>query len=365
MTKPMTEAATQFLGEQLVMTKEMYVDFATYIYGVVKAVIDDEQAIINCIFDHTEMLRTQIVERAISADKVAVMLPQWLMTLSLMLESQDGKLQMISGARWVHYGLPQISMGHKFVASLLVTNATEEVIRQVQPPFPSFMIEVPNGLLTITNPHLHREDPIRRIMVLQQTNHKLPEGWSWSYHAYADSGATLYRYGVNALELLPGWIEDDVVLPGGREFNDEPKSPLDFELSDTDKRMTALVGKLIVNTCLAFSDPTKVKQIGPGHAAWQSHNKPSAGNSRSSPTPTVRVFQVGHTVKHDFREYVRDYVSGARKKMSVQVLVCGHFKGQHHGPKNSLFKTIWREPFWRGPEDAPIAVRSHSFEKSE
>jgi hypothetical protein len=84
------------------------------------------------------------------------------------------------------------------------------------------------------------------------------------------------------------------------------------------------------------------------------------------PEPIIRTFQVGKPVKLDFREAIERYIKhGARKMPSVQVLVCGHFKTQRHGPRNSLTKIIWIQPFWRGPADAPILVRPHSFgEKS-
>jgi len=68
-------------------------------------------------------------------------------------------------------------------------------------------------------------------------------------------------------------------------------------------------------------------------------------------------------VKHDFRDRVRDYVEGkSHSAPNVQVLVSGHHKMQPHGPGNSLRKLIWREPFWRGPEDAPIAIRPHKLD---
>jgi hypothetical protein len=73
---------------------------------------------------------------------------------------------------------------------------------------------------------------------------------------------------------------------------------------------------------------------------------------------------VGHPVKHDFREHVRSFARGERDKLSVQSLISGHYKMQPYGPQRSLRKLIWLEPYWRGPEDAPIPIRPHSFESS-
>ena len=61
---------------------------------------------------------------------------------------------------------------------------------------------------------------------------------------------------------------------------------------------------------------------------------------------------------------VREYLEGkSHRSPSVQVLVSGHYKMQPHGTKNSLRKLIWRAPFWRGPDDAPIPIRAHVLGK--
>jgi len=48
-----------------------------------------------------------------------------------------------------------------------------------------------------------------------------------------------------------------------------------------------------------------------------------------------------------------------RGPVTVRTLVAGHWKTQPYGPKSTLRKTIWREPFWRGPLEAPEAKTLH------
>lgn len=48
-----------------------------------------------------------------------------------------------------------------------------------------------------------------------------------------------------------------------------------------------------------------------------------------------------------------------RGPVTVRTLVAGHWKTQPYGPKSALRKTIWREPFWRGPLEAPEAKTVH------
>ena len=60
--------------------------------------------------------------------------------------------------------------------------------------------------------------------------------------------------------------------------------------------------------------------------------------------------------------YARPRASGARRSApSVQTLVRGHWKHQPHGKGRSERKYIFVEPYWRGPEDAPITVRPHAL----
>ncbi len=76
---------------------------------------------------------------------------------------------------------------------------------------------------------------------------------------------------------------------------------------------------------------------------------------------STRICYVGRALKVDCRQAVKRFLStGAGKKggpQTVQTLVRGHHKKQPFGPRSTLRKVIWREPFWRGPEDAPIMTR--------
>ena len=78
--------------------------------------------------------------------------------------------------------------------------------------------------------------------------------------------------------------------------------------------------------------------------------------------PAHRLTMVGHPLKIDLRDHVRTYLGGGKRggkhaPPSVQVLVRGHHKRQVFGVGRMGRKVIWIEPFWRGPEDAPILTR--------
>lgn len=49
------------------------------------------------------------------------------------------------------------------------------------------------------------------------------------------------------------------------------------------------------------------------------------------------------------------------RTLSVRSLVSGHWRDQPYGPGMAYRKRIWIEPFWRGPEGAPITQKFHSL----
>lgn len=263
-------------------------------------------------------------------------------------ETSEGHLSLLGLPKWVHCGLPTITMGHRYAAALLATTATLEAVGEARSPFPAFMIELPDQSLFTDDPDRPGEQLTLRRLLVQRIDTKRGEAWGWI--AYTDGKVSLYRHGQTSEELLPPEeIDGDHV--------GDPRDPFQFEMTDRDQRVIYLLGRLIVNVCLAMSDPTNVKSVGKAHRDWEKRS--NQGSKRGSPEPVVRIFQLGKPIKHDCREAVKQYIEGHRHKLSVQVLVRGHFKTQRHGPKNSLVKLIWREPFWRGPEDAPIPVRTH------
>lgn len=320
-------------------SKQAMIEMADHAFGLTRNALASDNEV---ILDIADYLRG--VETPSPVD----------LSLVVMLGSMESRLTIAGLVKWAAYGYPQYVMGHKYVAALLVTGATEEAIDQARPPFDALVIDVPNDILFITDPKNGHKHSIQQILVSKHENSRIPNGWGWAYTAYTESGLSLYRYGVTASELLPPWIDDEST---DRKIG--PPALISYEVTDHDKQTMSLIGRLIINTCLSISDPTKVKPIGKGHDQWKS--RISVKNSARDPYPHCRTFQVGTPVKHDFREHVRAFARGERSKLSVQSPISGHYKMQPHGPQHSLRKLIWLEPYWRGPEDAPIPLRPHVF----
>ncbi len=263
---------------------------------------------------------------------------------SRLIECVDspGGIQLFCGSiLWTACGLPRIEMSHKFAAALCCSDIHEDVADLAKRPWPAFTIEVPEGLIHM-NGRGGRAFPIRRILVMQDT--WAGDSRDWSYLGLTDGPMTL-RTLCTARELLPPRIDDDgtKTLPGMQEPTEEGR------------RVQVVIGRLIINSCLAMTMPDLSSEVGMGHAAWK--------KAKADPAKMTgpRIFRIGKPVVVDLRDRVTEYLRGARtaRQLDTRTLVRGHFKRQHHGPGNRETKVIFREPYYVGPEDGDVLIRPH------
>jgi hypothetical protein len=133
------------------------------------------------------------------------------------------------------------------------------------------------------------------------------------------------------------------------EKDEATESPFNLESTDLDDKANLLIKRLVVNSILAME--------GDGNCKPLTKQQPG-GNKRESDVPLIRTYQLGHTPNVDCRSAVRDYLGGkGHGPPTVQSLIAGHWKNQVHGPGRTGRKRIHIEPYWRGPEDAPVLPR--------
>jgi len=236
---------------------------------------------------------------------------------------------------WAHYGLREVQVGHKMAAALMSTTIAPGVLGDIRPPWPTMMVNIPGGMLKIDGGQKTPED-----LLLVLVSHT---GKGWTYTAATGGGTALW--GVN--------------MPADRvtsiRWGDQPGhvcAELYPELTGLDDRALVLLWRYIFGVCLLMQD-------GGNYKAPKEGGGGKKGGKRQSKEPTVRVYVITRKPSYDCRESVRRYMAGSRPRgpQTVQCLVAGHFRQQPHGPQRSLRKTVWVEPYWRGPEDAPILVK--------
>lgn len=267
--------------------------------------------------------------------------PEAAMAYAALWADPGAYVMSVGFVQWVECGMPMVDMGQKFCASLLVSAVDAGMLTELRRPWPAFVINIPGDMLRVDDLN-KKTTPLTSVLVVT-----IPGGLGdWGYFAMpatASSSVSLYRYGCN-LEKL-----QDAALGDGKLY------AFDEKLTSMDERTAALVGRLIVATVAALTMQELVQETGKSHVSFK------AAKNDPSQLHNPRVFTLGKPIVLDFRDRVREYVNGTRKatELSVQSVVRGHFKRQRFGKGNASVKTIWREPFWRGPKDAPVLVRAH------
>ena len=258
-------------------------------------------------------------------------------------------------ARWADQGFPTITMGERFAAALCATEVPEEMYGDLKPPWKAFVVEIPAGLFTVYDPEHQERIRATRILVQHVVDSSDEAAWWWTL--FSEKDQHFWRQGTVEQILKPiefGAREQERYrIHAGEAFGEQVSQ---------DERIYHVISRLIFNSILTLLDPERVRRVGSSHKRYEGRDH--VGNERLGP-PEQRVFIVGKPINLDCRERMREYLegrSGKTFKVTTQFLVHGHWRWQTHGPKNSLRRRQWLEPYWKGPQDGVIPVREHHFD---
>jgi len=250
----------------------------------------------------------------------------------LAVQAREAILQILWQLRWYESAFPVLKISARFAAAAMMTSVASNLHEEVETPWKAFMIELPKGEDVLYQHDLERRaHPVRWIQVLR-TDATGPK-WTIFLHS-PTSPISLNRVSCTTSELLSFLGLHD---------------PL-HELNDSDERAGILAGRIVVSAVCAATtfNPSSGGNIGTGK------------KKRSEKYPTARVFQITEPVDIDLAPTMRNLqLSPGGRLLNIQSVVRGHRKRQPYGPRNVERKWIWIQPYWRGPEEAPIAVRPH------
>ncbi len=242
--------------------------------------------------------------------------------------------------RWAENGFPSVEIGHKLAASLMTTSFSAEVVRDyVRLPWDSFLITVPDQLLS----------PNEHLLLVTYTDNRLYYAMTWEDDLIVGAASgPLWT-------LTHTQCEDDKASRTTVSTSEYTITKSSDRLDDRAfvDRIHDVIGKLVVGVCAKMQTCTKVPS--------QAHHV----KNKSWPKNTTRnttVFKLIENVKLDVRVALREHIEKGGASPSVQSLVRGHWKLQVCGDNRASRKLIHVEPYWRGPESAPVAVRAHTIE---
>lgn len=238
---------------------------------------------------------------------------------------------LVALGSWYHNGLPRITIGHKHAASLMCTTMAPEYVRELRAPWDSFMIDVPRGLLpsSILDGRELAHANVFTANGLVEAN---------LFGEYAD--------------------QNEAESTKARKMSSCDLATL-CEDASSDHPAFQLLARLVVGVVaeLMTHRPAHYKERGP-----------SAVRRNPRGEPLIRTFELRRDVRVDCREAVKNFAKHGKRatgKITVQTLVAGHWRNQVCGTGNKDRKYIHIEPFWRGPEGAPIALRPHKLRGDE
>lgn len=261
--------------------------------------------------------------------------------------------QMVTfGTCWAMSGFPLLRPTHTLSASLMATHVPEDQIGDLQAPWSTFFVEIPDGLVPVLQIAEKSLALVPRFIgVLSSPNGYLVVV---ACNVPEIGGFCFFERAIVKLSEIPALT-----------FSDPKRSDLGkdkaLELHATFK----LLLRLLIQSIIEVDTVAMKRMIAKGPPAQTVPAVPSkvAGREKGS-LPKTWAIELRRDVKVDARKWVRDYVASGGKSPSVQTLVRGHRKRQPYGPHAlNLRKWIHIEAFWRGPEDAPIVVRGHALKE--
>jgi hypothetical protein len=287
------------------------------------------------------------------------------------LDEQEGVKGITWSGIWGAFGMPVINIPEaKMAASLCMTRIPSEYIDSVVPPWPAMMIRVPEdlGLVIdgVSGLKNGEQVPCRLISVRRSwaANSKGEPWESWYVRlngVLLDDGTAMIKRSTADAQAL-GFTEKMMMEDYGRDLdrslNHSITVPIEqlcepSEWGGPTGRSMEMACRLVAGACMAFSSGMARTQKSTGGAL----------NKRQEKFPTSNQYLLRAPIKFNVTAGVRNYIANGKKGrgglQSVQYVVRGHWKNQAHGSGRAERKFIHIEPYWRGPEDAPIAVRPH------
>lgn len=248
---------------------------------------------------------------------------------------------------WAGSGFPVVKVSPKFAAAAALTQLPDG--QELHLPWSGFCIEVPPGII-----FGHDGAPVSVTKIFVSGNSRKRYDWSFAlgeqkylcaWDPYKPD-ESFRGEGPSRSRVPPYYPDDDY---GGAV----PRVETEEQYHTT---MT-LLERIVRCAVLTMTNANALEQVDKKqHQAYAKRPK-----GRAFTEPVKRVFKLVSPVRVDLTEAVREYQLGSSKgrHLLVQSMVCGHWKHQPHGQGRSQRKWIWLHPYWRGPEDACIALRPH------
>ncbi len=239
-------------------------------------------------------------------------------------------------AKWAVHAFQRVTTAHTYAAALMCSDADRDSLETIETQWHAFLVQVPSGMLTVRDASGRVLLDYNRVLVTQSE--------------YGASLITLDQHNHHPARIVIERAANlaDLLARGEEETAHVMAGPI----SDPSLRAIVLAKRLVAGLLLAMQHVDNVRS-----KTYPSKERKRDGRKREE--PAHRVVFVGKPIQVDCRPAVRDYIDhGPPRKgggpPSVQHVVRGHYKRQVVGIGRNGRKNIWIQPYWRGPDGAPI-----------
>lgn len=242
-------------------------------------------------------------------------------------------VEILFAQRWARCGFPLIAPTHRLAASLMWTVAPPEALSDERPPWSRFAIVLPGDMLSF--PDAYGNTAVAKHILVQADEVRV------SLIVEADAPSDM---------MLTTVLYDSA--PNLAAFG-EVSHAYDGTAGSMASRALTAARRLVLGSVLELGSV--------GQPPEGSATRASGARNRKGLEPNAWTFKLSRDVVVDARPSLAEYLGGVGSPQRVQTLVRGHWQRYAVGLGREQREWRHKEPYWKGPEDAPIAVRTHEI----
>ena len=244
-------------------------------------------------------------------------------------------------AEWGYCGTPTIRLSDRQAAAFAFSDLAESEIREWKPPWRAFDVQLSSDLFG--------DEMLVRNIRCYQVSTESPKP---SYFGGSFNECLSIRVDMRGSKSL--WA----TFARLRDLHDGSDEVL-RSTSEYQERVLHLCGRILLNTVVEANVPAALKPE--KVVKWRKRGKRGKQKRRIVDSPNR--FELSREVTIDVCRYVRS--SDAARIYKCRWMVRGHRRHQACGPRHSMRKWIYVEPYMKGPNHLPMSQRAHVLKEEE